>query len=84
MERPLSANRKSSVEDRDPEEVAIRVRQAIQRENNPVQSAELFSRHTVCLSHTSLLTSVITPHFHLQLYTLHTFDFIQLKFPGFD
>ncbi|XP_026034659.1 protein KIAA0556 isoform X3 [Astatotilapia calliptera] len=47
VERPLSANRKSSVEDRDPEEVAIRVRQAIQRENNPVQSAELFSRHTV-------------------------------------
>uniref|UniRef100_A0AAX7T2Z0 KATNIP domain-containing protein n=1 Tax=Astatotilapia calliptera TaxID=8154 RepID=A0AAX7T2Z0_ASTCA len=66
VERPLSANRKSSVEDRDPEEVAIRVRQAIQRENNPVQSAELFSRHTVCLSHTSLLTSVITSHFHLQ------------------
>lgn len=65
MERPLSANRKSSVEDRDPEEVAIRVRQAIQKENNPVQSAELFSRHTVCLSHTSLLTSVITSHFHL-------------------
>lgn len=63
MERPLSANRKSSVEDRDPEEVAIRVRQAIQRENNPVQSAELFSRHTV--SHTSLLISVTTPHFHL-------------------
>lgn len=48
MERPLSAARKSSVEERDPEEAAFRVRQAIQRENDhPVQSPELISRNTV-------------------------------------
>lgn len=55
MERPLSATRKASVEERDPEEVMIRVRQAIQRENTPVQGAELFSRHKVSLSRTVLL-----------------------------
>lgn len=49
MERPLSAARKASVEERDSEEMACRVRQAIQRENNPVQSPELFSRSTVRL-----------------------------------
>ncbi len=48
MERPLSAARKASVEERDPEETACRVRQAIQRENDhPVRSPELFSRNTV-------------------------------------
>lgn len=47
MERPLSAARKASVEERDPEDVACRVRQAMQRENDPVPSAELFSRNTV-------------------------------------
>ncbi|XP_050922117.1 katanin-interacting protein isoform X2 [Lates calcarifer] len=46
VERPLSAVRKASVEERDPEEMACRVRQAIQRENDPVQSPELFSRST--------------------------------------
>ncbi|XP_070708413.1 katanin-interacting protein isoform X2 [Pempheris klunzingeri] len=47
VERPLSAARKASVEERDSEEMACRVRQAIQRENDPVQSPELFSRNTV-------------------------------------
>ncbi|XP_035002049.2 katanin-interacting protein isoform X3 [Hippoglossus stenolepis] len=46
VERPLSAPRKASVEEQDPEEVACRVRQAIQRENHSVQSPELFSRST--------------------------------------
>ncbi|XP_069373177.1 katanin-interacting protein isoform X2 [Paralichthys olivaceus] len=46
VERPLSAARKASVEERDPEEMACRVRQAIQRENDSVQSSELFSRST--------------------------------------
>ncbi|XP_051274601.1 katanin-interacting protein isoform X1 [Dicentrarchus labrax] len=45
VERPLSAARKASVEERDPEEKACMVRQAIQRENNPVQSPELFTRN---------------------------------------
>lgn len=52
MERPLSAARKASLEERDSEEMACRVRQAIQRENDPVQSPELFSRNTVSLLHT--------------------------------
>uniref|UniRef100_A0A8C4DET0 KATNIP domain-containing protein n=1 Tax=Dicentrarchus labrax TaxID=13489 RepID=A0A8C4DET0_DICLA len=52
VERPLSAARKASVEERDPEEKACMVRQAIQRENNPVQSPELFTRNMVCLPHT--------------------------------
>ncbi|XP_059180737.1 katanin-interacting protein [Centropristis striata] len=46
VERPLSAARKASVEERDSEEMACRVRQAIQRENDPEQSPELFSRNT--------------------------------------
>ncbi|KAI3365616.1 hypothetical protein L3Q82_010698, partial [Scortum barcoo] len=46
VERPLSAARKASVEERDPEEAATRVRQAIQRENDPLLSPELFSRNT--------------------------------------
>lgn len=54
MERPLSAARKASVEERDPEEMAGRVRQAIQRENDPVQSLELLSRNTVRLPYTCL------------------------------
>ncbi|XP_038585886.1 katanin-interacting protein isoform X1 [Micropterus salmoides] len=51
VERPLSVARKASVEERDSEEMACRVRQAIQRENDPVQCAEPFSRNTVCLLH---------------------------------
>ncbi|KAM4524710.1 katanin-interacting protein isoform 1-T1 [Odontesthes bonariensis] len=46
VERPLSAARKTSFEERDSDEVAYRVRQAIQRENTPVQKAEIFSRNT--------------------------------------
>ncbi|XP_032359148.1 protein KIAA0556 isoform X1 [Etheostoma spectabile] len=46
VERPLSAARKASVEERDSDEMACRVRQAIQRENNHVQSPELFNRNT--------------------------------------
>ena len=57
MERPLSAARKTSFEERDSDEVAYRVRQAIQRENTPVQKAEIFSRNTVCLVFTTLLAS---------------------------
>uniref|UniRef100_A0A672YEB9 KIAA0556 n=1 Tax=Sphaeramia orbicularis TaxID=375764 RepID=A0A672YEB9_9TELE len=49
VERPLSAARKASVEERDPEDTVCRVRQAIQRENNLVQSPDAFSRNTVCL-----------------------------------
>ncbi|XP_028989867.1 katanin-interacting protein isoform X2 [Betta splendens] len=45
-ERPLSAARKVSVEERDPEDAACRVQQAIQKENEPVQSPELFNRST--------------------------------------
>uniref|UniRef100_A0A8D3AJJ6 KATNIP domain-containing protein n=1 Tax=Scophthalmus maximus TaxID=52904 RepID=A0A8D3AJJ6_SCOMX len=59
VERPTSALRKASAEERDPEEMACRVRQAIQRENDPVQSVELFSRSTVRLPPTSLLTSLL-------------------------
>ncbi|XP_068439224.1 katanin-interacting protein isoform X1 [Clinocottus analis] len=46
VERPLSAARKTSVEEPDPEEMACRVRQAIQRENNHLQSPEHFNRNT--------------------------------------
>ncbi|XP_029978131.1 protein KIAA0556 isoform X2 [Sphaeramia orbicularis] len=46
VERPLSAARKASVEERDPEDTVCRVRQAIQRENNLVQSPDAFSRNT--------------------------------------
>ncbi|XP_026172275.1 protein KIAA0556 isoform X2 [Mastacembelus armatus] len=45
VERPLSAARKPSVEDRDSEEMAWRVQQAIQRENDPVRSPELLNRN---------------------------------------
>ncbi|KAM8836946.1 katanin-interacting protein isoform 2-T2 [Spinachia spinachia] len=44
-ETPLSATRKAPVEERDPEETACSVRQAIQRENEPVQTAELPHRN---------------------------------------
>ncbi|XP_056286529.1 katanin-interacting protein isoform X2 [Pseudoliparis swirei] len=46
VERPLSAARKPSAEEPDPKEMACRVRQAIQRENDPVQNPELFNRNT--------------------------------------
>lgn len=49
MERPLSVSRKVSNEERDPDEMACRVHQAIQRENEPVRSPEPFGRSTVCL-----------------------------------
>lgn len=54
VERPLSAARKASVEEPDTEEMVRRVRQAIQRENDPVQSLELLSRNTVCQPYTYL------------------------------
>ncbi|KAM6951134.1 katanin-interacting protein [Aplochiton taeniatus] len=50
LERPLSAARKVSLEERDPEETACRVLQAIQRENSPLQSPAApcaFSRNAV-------------------------------------
>lgn len=53
MDRTLSAARKASLEERDSEEMARRVRQAIQRENNIVQSPEFLSHNMVCLLHTS-------------------------------
>lgn len=59
MERPLSAARKASFEERDPEEMACRVHQAIQRENIPVQSPEPLSRNTVRLPHTVLLPPLL-------------------------
>uniref|UniRef100_A0A8C8JQI4 KATNIP domain-containing protein n=1 Tax=Oncorhynchus tshawytscha TaxID=74940 RepID=A0A8C8JQI4_ONCTS len=40
VERPLSAARKASQEERDSEETACRVLQALQRENSPLQSPE--------------------------------------------
>ncbi|XP_024913062.1 protein KIAA0556 isoform X3 [Cynoglossus semilaevis] len=43
-ERPLSTPRKSSAEQRDPEQKVCSVLQAIQRENDPVKSPELFTR----------------------------------------
>ncbi|XP_078146747.1 katanin-interacting protein [Centroberyx gerrardi] len=46
IERPLSAARKASFEERDPEEMACKVHQAIQRENSPLRSPEPFSRTT--------------------------------------
>jgi len=51
VERPLSAARKPSAEEPDPKEMACRVRQAIQRENDPVQNPELFNRNTVSRPH---------------------------------
>uniref|UniRef100_A0A3Q3LFG1 Katanin interacting protein n=1 Tax=Mastacembelus armatus TaxID=205130 RepID=A0A3Q3LFG1_9TELE len=54
VERPLSAARKPSVEDRDSEEMAWRVQQAIQRENDPVRSPELLNRNMVHLPHNAL------------------------------
>ncbi|XP_034413833.1 protein KIAA0556 isoform X2 [Cyclopterus lumpus] len=45
VERLLSAARKPSVEEPDPEEMVRRVREAIQRENHLVQSPELFNRN---------------------------------------
>ncbi|XP_041829340.1 katanin-interacting protein isoform X2 [Melanotaenia boesemani] len=50
VDRPLSAARKTSFEERDSEEVAYRVCQAIQRENTPMQNTELFS-HNMAWGH---------------------------------
>lgn len=49
VERPLSAARKASQEERDSEETACRVLQALQIENSPLQSPEprAFSRTPV-------------------------------------
>lgn len=49
VERPLSVARKVPNEERDPEEMACRVHQAIQRENDPARSPEPFGRSTVRL-----------------------------------
>lgn len=49
MDRPLSAARKASVDEQDPVDTACRVQQAIQRENDPVQSPDLISRNMVSL-----------------------------------
>ncbi|XP_072313004.1 katanin-interacting protein isoform X2 [Eucyclogobius newberryi] len=46
LERPLSVVRKASLEERDPDDMAHNVRQAIQRENSPVQSSDTFNRST--------------------------------------
>lgn len=46
VERPLSAVKKASLEERDPEDMAWRVRQAIQKENTPVHSPDVFNRNT--------------------------------------
>lgn len=58
MEKPLSASRKASVEERDTAEVACSVRQAIQRENTSVQNDELLSHDTVCLTVLIILSSL--------------------------
>lgn len=49
VERPLSVARKVPNEERDPEEMACRVHQAIQGENDPARSPEPFGRSTVRL-----------------------------------
>lgn len=46
VERPLSVARKTSLEECDPDDMACRVRQAIQKENSPVQSSDAFNRST--------------------------------------
>ncbi|KAJ8399898.1 hypothetical protein AAFF_G00406280 [Aldrovandia affinis] len=45
VERPLSTARKAALEERDPEEAACQVFQALQRENTPLQPALRASRH---------------------------------------
>ncbi|XP_055006031.1 katanin-interacting protein isoform X1 [Boleophthalmus pectinirostris] len=44
VERPLSVVRKTSLEERDPDNMACNVRQAIQKENSSVQSSDAFNR----------------------------------------
>uniref|UniRef100_A0A8C6S9F0 KIAA0556 n=1 Tax=Neogobius melanostomus TaxID=47308 RepID=A0A8C6S9F0_9GOBI len=53
--RPLSVVRKASLEERDPDDMACRVRQAIKKENSPVQSSDAFSRSTVSVTLQSVL-----------------------------
>uniref|UniRef100_A0A8C6S5Q3 KIAA0556 n=1 Tax=Neogobius melanostomus TaxID=47308 RepID=A0A8C6S5Q3_9GOBI len=55
IERPLSVVRKASLEERDPDDMACRVRQAIKKENSPVQSSDAFSRSTVSVTLQSVL-----------------------------
>ncbi|XP_068610713.1 katanin-interacting protein [Brachionichthys hirsutus] len=47
VETPLSAARKASIEEQDPEEMVRRVRQAVQRENCSEQNTERFSHNTL-------------------------------------
>ncbi|KAK5601205.1 hypothetical protein CRENBAI_002762 [Crenichthys baileyi] len=47
LERPVSAARRTSAEERDSEEVFFSVQEAMQRENTPVERAEIFSHSTV-------------------------------------
>ncbi|XP_029383143.1 protein KIAA0556 isoform X2 [Echeneis naucrates] len=58
VERPLSTARKASVEEQDPEEMACRVRQAIQREND----LELFS-HSMGRKH-QLINGLVHQNTH--------------------
>ncbi|KAK7919767.1 hypothetical protein WMY93_011051 [Mugilogobius chulae] len=50
VERPLSVVRKASLEERDPDDMAHIVRQAIQRENSPVRNSDYFN-HSMNTSH---------------------------------
>lgn len=73
MERPLSAVKKASLEERDPEDMAWRVRQAIQKENTPVHSPDVFNRNTVCL--TVILQSLCTLFQFLLVYNPMLFPY---------
>ncbi|KAI1896263.1 hypothetical protein AGOR_G00093000 [Albula goreensis] len=53
MERPLSTARKPSLEERDPEEAASQVFQALQRENTPLQALVRSPRHRLVRGHIS-------------------------------
>lgn len=57
MEKSFSVSRKASIEERDSVEVACNVRQAIQRENTPVQNDEVLSHDKVCLTVLIILSS---------------------------
>uniref|UniRef100_A0A8C7L4D3 Protein KIAA0556 n=1 Tax=Oncorhynchus kisutch TaxID=8019 RepID=A0A8C7L4D3_ONCKI len=67
VERPLSAARKASQEERDSEETACRVLQALQRENSPLQSPEprAFSRTPVRQTVRERQTHTKTPNTHM-------------------
>lgn len=80
VDRPLSSSRKASVEERDPEEMACKVRQAIQRENQPVLSPELFSRNTVHLPHI-VFSRLLLLH-TISIYDWHLFSAFFASRPG--